>query len=196
MVVVTARKQRGECIGGSADEHRPRTSLDTPTPAAFWVDVLTAKTHPDEEAPRALPHLGALLHPISLLHRNLAKKSVGDERSDLGSYYYIAHTTHHAGETHLTRSRGENGSTLSKRIFDTTPPRAIGAGRFAILAHHGKVGRQQEAARCEKCRKNQATSWLRSRDRNCNTAREWICETRLSVTPSTSPISASVRFSS
>ncbi len=34
------------------------------------------------------------------------------------------------------------------------------------------------------------------RDRRCSTDLVWICETRLSVTPSTSPISASVRLSS
>ena len=38
-------------------------------------------------------------------------------------------------------------------------------------------------------------SMLENRDRSCRTALVWIWQTRLSVTPSTSPISGSVRFS-
>lgn len=42
----------------------------------------------------------------------------------------------------------------------------------------------------------QATPAAVSRARRCSTALVWICDTRLSVTPSTVPISASVRLSS
>ena len=198
MVVVTARKRLGECIGGSADEHRPRppSGAPTPVPVGLGVDVLAADANSDEQPPCALPHLGTLPHPLTLLHRNVQEKPVSDECSVSSSYYYIANAAHHARETHLSRCRGKDGFAFWQRVFDATPPGAIRAGRFTKFADDGKVRRQHEPARGKNRCEDQATSWLRSRERNCNTAREWIWETRLSVTPNTSPISASVRFSS
>ena len=60
--------------------------------------------------------------------------------------------------------------------------------------HGPRVCRFGETRRPADRSQSRPARW--SRERNCRTALAWICEMRLSVTPSASPISASVRPSS
>lgn len=196
MVLVVARKRLGECIGGSADEHRPRTTLAASAPASPWVDVPSTDTHPDEQPIGAVPHPIAAVDPIADGDPDVEQVSVRDEHPVARAHHHVAHAADPAGETHLTGRCGEDGFTTLGTVFDATSTRAVRAWRFTKLADDVEVRGQSDATRDGESSEDQATSWLRMRERNCNTAREWICEIRLSVTPSTSPISASVRFSS
>ena len=143
-----------------------------------------------------MPYLVSTLDQIASRDPDVEQIAVGDEGPVPSSHHYIAHAADHARKTHLARYRGAHGFTTLDLVLDATSTRAVWAWRFAKLTNDVEMCRQCNATRDGDGGEDQATSWLRRRERNCNTAREWICETRLSVTPSTSPISASVRFSS
>ena len=143
-----------------------------------------------------MPDLVSTLDWIASRDLDVEQIAMGDEGPVARAHHYIAHAADHARKTHHARHGGAHGFTTLDLVLDATSARAVRARRFAKLTDDVEMRGQRNATRDGDGGEDQATSWLRRRERNCNTAREWICETRLSVTPSTSPISASVRFSS
>ena len=204
------RRHRASCTRNESASVSARDAGSPPRTTEYErrVDRTVADANPHVEGvsgqtdPLTDRHRLATVNRLLSHHRR--QPTVGDHQTVGTSDHQPAHSRHVTDELHHARHHRRHGQTCSSRHHHTPMTCAEATRRLTKGNHdaHPTTGREQhwqwrrQPRRSTRWTECQTTPDAVSRERRCSTALVWICDTRLSVTPSTDPISASVRPSS
>lgn len=203
-----AGRLAGRATRRAPDRYQPGPP-DGPAEQGRRVDVPVATAQAEVQQDPGLPHRGSRRHPLAHPHGGRTQVPVTGAQPVGVPHHHPPHPHHDAHELHPAGGDGPYRRAGIGGVADPTVTGAPPTGGFSVRVGDRHVDRGHEAAgsdgggssgqRREHRRRSgtgQTTPEAVSRARRCSTALVWICETRLSVTPSTEPISASVRPSS